>query len=369
MIKQFMENGKTCFTVQAYGTTRTGQQVRRRRILRDVKRAAAVKLERELNYELQQLKQGFSFAGLTYEDFLIHHFYPYVDEQFPTEYESLKLTINKWAKPIMQLKLESINPTDIKEILDKAGETLANATVKKLRSSFHRCFEFAIQGGYGKPNPVASVKNSNKRQRETEPQILTRKEIQILLTEAKKHRPEWYKIWAFALFTGMRSGEMYALLRQDIDLENKLISVTKSFNKRVGIKSTKSGRNRRISVSEKIMPLVKELMVGPIHEPLLPRPYQWKKSDQARVLKDFCRSIGITPIKFHSLRACFAVQMLLSGSSLITVQSLLGHSSVKSMIPYIRIAGVDIANATDEIQIELPKSQKSQTDNVVNLFS
>ncbi|MBT4091154.1 MAG: tyrosine-type recombinase/integrase [Deltaproteobacteria bacterium] len=82
-------------------------------------------------------------------------------------------------------------------------------------------------------------------------------------------------------------------------------------------------------------------------------------------MRDFCQSIGITSIKFHSLRACFAVQMLLSGSSLITVQSLLGHASVQSMIPYILVSGVDISNATDTIQIELPETRK---DNIVNLF-
>jgi len=58
MIKQFLENGKTCFTIQAYGTDRYGKQARRRRVLKDVKRAAAVKLERELNLELAALKQG-----------------------------------------------------------------------------------------------------------------------------------------------------------------------------------------------------------------------------------------------------------------------------------------------------------------------
>jgi integrase len=365
MIKQFLENGVTCFMVQAYGTRRTGQQVRRRRILKNVSKAAAVKLERELNFELQQLKQGMTFAGMTYQEFLIKEFFGYVDANFPTEYDSLTKTMNKWAKPILHLRIESINPSDIKEILDHAGESLAHSTVKKIRSFLHRSFEFAVQGGL-KSNPVASVRNNKKRCKETEPQILTLNEIQTLLTQAKLHRPEWYPIWAFALFTGMRSGEMYALLRQDIDLENKLISVTKSFNKKVGIKSTKSGRNRRISISEKILPFIKELMLqGPNKEPLLPRPYQWKKGDQSRVLRDFCQSICITSIKFHSLRSCFAVQMLLSGSSLITVQSLLGHSSVQSMIPYILISGVDIANATDALQIELPETH---INNVVDLF-
>ena len=118
MIKQFMDKGQTCFTVQAYGHDRYGKQVRRRRVLKGVTKSAACKLERELNFELQQLKQGFSFAGLTYDEFLFKEFYPYVDEHFPTEYDNLKATLNKWAKPVQYLRLESVNPTDIKEILD-----------------------------------------------------------------------------------------------------------------------------------------------------------------------------------------------------------------------------------------------------------
>jgi len=70
-----MENGKTCFEVQAYGTDRYGVQVRRRRKLKDVKRAAAIKLERDLNLELAALKQGFSFAGMTYDEFLFKEWY------------------------------------------------------------------------------------------------------------------------------------------------------------------------------------------------------------------------------------------------------------------------------------------------------
>ncbi len=88
MIKSFMKNNQQCFTVQAYGTDRYGKQVRRRRVLKNVTRSAAVKLERELNFELQQLKQGMTFAGMTYGDFLEKEFYPHVDENFPTEYDS-----------------------------------------------------------------------------------------------------------------------------------------------------------------------------------------------------------------------------------------------------------------------------------------
>jgi integrase len=364
MIKQFMKNNQQCYEVQAYGTDRYGKQARRRRVLKGAKRAAAVKLERELNLELQQLKQGFSFAGMTYQSFLECAYFGYVDENFPTEYDSLKLTLNKWTKPILHLKIESINPTDIKEILDHAGKTLAHSTVKRLRSILHRSFEFAVKSGLSN-NPVSKVKVDQKNFAEKDPGVLTKEEVKILLTKAKILKPEWYQIWAFALFTGMRSGEMYALLRQDIDLDNKVIAVTKSFNKKIGIKGTKSGRNRRVPLADNLMPLVNQLMIGPKDQPLLPRPYQWKKGDQSRVIREFCTGIGISSIKFHDLRATFITQLFAAGASIAEVQSIVGHVDLKTTQRYLRLSSVEIKNVTNKLDFTLPQER---INNIVNIF-
>lgn len=57
-------------------------------------------------------------------------------------------------------------------------------------------------------------------------------------------------IWAIALLIGMRSGELHALKWSDIDLDNKIIRITKSWNPKLrGSKSTKNSdwRNAHIS--------------------------------------------------------------------------------------------------------------------------
>ncbi|MCM0606939.1 MAG: tyrosine-type recombinase/integrase [Xanthomonadaceae bacterium] len=45
----------------------------------------------------------------------------------------------------------------------------------------------------------------------------------------------WYPIWALALMTGMRSGELYALSWKDIDWENNLITINKAWDGRLKI--------------------------------------------------------------------------------------------------------------------------------------
>ncbi len=70
---------------------------------------------------------------------------------------------------------------------------------------------------------------------------------------------KWYSIWYMALMTGMRSGELYALLWSDIDWENKRIKVNKSFTKRTRkIGPTKSGDWREIPINSELEIMLKE---------------------------------------------------------------------------------------------------------------
>lgn len=39
----------------------------------------------------------------------------------------------------------------------------------------------------------------------------------------------------------------------------------------------------------------------------------WVQGQKAKVLKEFCRKISIPEIEFHTLRACFASQLISDG--------------------------------------------------------
>jgi len=75
------------------------------------------------------------------------------------------------------------------------------------------------------------------------------------------------------------------------------------------------------------------------------------------VLRDFCRSIGITPVKFHDLRATFITQLLLRGVSLAQVMSIVGHSQLKTTNTYLRVAGTDLDGATEKLSYSLPQDE------------
>ena len=87
----------------------------------------------------------------------------------------------------------------------------------------------------------------------------------------------------------------------------------------------------------------------------LPRIKAWTNNDQAKHLQGFCEGIGIRPIVFHALRACFAVQMLQNGVPTVTVMAIGGWEDMKTMMVYVRMAGVDIHGATQNLKLLPPR--------------
>ncbi|GEM_PF-2559570 len=82
----------------------------------------------------------------------------------------------------------------------------------------------------------------------------------------------------------------------------------------------------------------------------LPRFWQWDRGEQASILRTFCKEIGLKSVKFHTLRACFATQLLGSGVSSVTVQKICGWKDLKTIERYVRLAGVDERGATESLR-------------------
>lgn len=221
------------------------------------------------------------------------------------------------------------------------------------------------------PSPMISV--VFEKGDEKVPDILTLTEMKLFLSKAKEYDSKWYPVWATALLTGMRNGELYALEWTDLDFENLQIKVSRSYDIRTDrFKSTKAGYWRTVPISSDLLQLFKELKVNlKFREPeerkfVLPRLGYWNKGLQARELRSFLKLIGIRSVKFHALRACFATQLLVKKVPPAIVMKICGWKNLKTMEYYVRLAGVDEAGATEVLDL-LPM-EVDPTANVVSLF-
>jgi len=85
------------------------------------------------------------------------------------------------------------------------------------------------------------------------------------------------------------------------------------------------------------------------------------------LLRDFCRGIGISEVKFHDLRATFITNMLSKGVALNVVMSIVGHRRIATTDVYNRLAGVGVKGSTDKLGYGLHFYARS-SDIVVPLF-
>ncbi|MBU6376109.1 MAG: site-specific integrase [Bdellovibrionales bacterium] len=86
----------------------------------------------------------------------------------------------------------------------------------------------------------------------------------------------------------------------------------------------------------------------------LPWLERWANGIQASVLRTFCLQHGLPSIRFHTLRACFGTQLLRQGISAAIVMKIAGWKDLKTMQRYIRLAGVEVAGATDGLSVLPP---------------
>jgi integrase len=69
---------------------------------------------------------------------------------------------------------------------------------------------------------------------------------------------EWRQLYAVALYTGLRPGELRALTWADVDSEARTLAVSKSHARESGIKAPKTLRGRRIvPLHEHVLPLAR----------------------------------------------------------------------------------------------------------------
>jgi integrase len=250
----------------------------------------------------------------------------------------------------------TISPADVREAYDQIliqGRTRARQ--QKFKTAVDAVYKWGIE--YRKVphvscSPTRGVVLTGSTE-ESKPEILSLQEIRKLLEIARVTNHLWYPIYAMALLTGMRSGELYALEWSDISFETKKVSVSKSFNKRTNsIGPTKGRYWREVPISGQLESLLLDLKIKRGHKKwVLPHHSEWTSGQQASVLREFCVGHGLPSVKFHSLRACFATQLLRQKIAPAIVMKICGWKELKTMQRYVRLAGIEIEGATDDLLI------------------
>ena len=237
-----------------------------------------------------------------------------------------------------RLRLNDIDKETVQWLIeDLEAQGMAEATVRGIYMVLKKALTKAQSERAMVGNPCDEI--AIRRSQAAEQRVLTSREQRLLRHNAGT---EGLPV-LLGLYTGMRLGEVCGLKWEDIDWENRTITVRRTAQR---IARQGSGARtmlitgapktltsfRTLPVPDFILSLLKQLMrvtgarggyvFGTATRPAEPRTIQ-RQSD--RVMK----RMGIVGAHFHTLRHTFATRMLEMGVDVKTVSQLLGHSSAK----------------------------------------
>jgi integrase len=266
--------------------------------------------------------------------------------------DNYRQCLQKWTLPDWQEKpITEISSDDIRELfrgpLGNKSVSHRKSLYKMLRAVFNNALEKRLISHSPMPKMKFTIPS-------TESGVLNGHQINLLLRRAEELKNPWYPIWATALYTGMRNGELYALTWNDIDWSRRRIKVKHSWNKNDLFKSTKSLDHRQIEIPNKLYSILMDLREKNRNSKfVLPRLTKWTKGEQARELRSFLIQLGLPRIKFHDLRASWATYILSKGVPPASVMVQGGWKDLKTVMIYLRKSGIEIENTLKDIDYDI----------------
>ncbi len=262
------------------------------------------------------------------------------------------------------LRLVEVTPGEIERHLQKLSDRLGPNSLNHVRAYVSAAFGKAKRTGrWNGPNPAIEVERRKVPKRL--PEFLRPEEVpRVLAVLSDDHHP----LFAAAIYTGLRKGELAGLRKTDVDFAAGLINVCRSY----GRDTTKGKRAAAIPIATELVPYLetairrsKSTLVFPGHDGEMmsenaPLEEVLRRAlGRAGIVEHFlhvCRKKACThaeradddgerrcpkhgyrlwpkaivrKIRFHDLRHTTASLLMMSGANPAAVQRILRHSDPK----------------------------------------
>lgn len=235
---------------------------------------------------------------------------------------------------------------DLRATPTPGGKARSEGSVRGSFLRVQKIFTYAVQHRLIPFSPMDALKKPSLPQ--YNPNFLTLREATALADRLDAFEP-YGLIVRFAVWTGLRSGELGALRIRDIDLLHKEVRVERTMS---SVKegwiytAPKSARSRRT------VPLLNDDLIRDLTEYLAAHPCRtdpdaglWPGKIKGHPLATYGRAfdpkgfyrysfkpaahaLGMPTLKFHELRHTFASLMVSYGVSMFELSRLMGHGSI-----------------------------------------
>lgn len=261
----------------------------------------------------------------------------------PSTAENYRRSIELHVIPrIGSIKLNQLTSRDVQKLYRDLQENgrlrevqkgkkpgLSNATVRGIHMMLHNSLDRAVKERLILRNPTEDCIIPKIEKQEMK--ILHPEDMSAYLQAAEKR--EVLPMFYLELVSGVRKGELVALLWDDLDTTGRTISVSKQVSARNGaitISRPKTENSvRKISIPQDAVELlIQEHEKHPDNPCMFPSPKtgeMYHPDSVVNLHKKLLKDAGLEHIRFHDLRHTFATMALQNGVDVKTVSSMLGH--------------------------------------------
>lgn len=166
-------------------------------------------------------------------------------------------------------------------------------------------------------------------------EMLSEQELDTFL-QAVQNDDVWRDFFYTELMTGLRRGEICALMWRDFDAKAGTLGISRTLHSKgqgiyaLGDTKTSQG-NRTIILAESVAALLRARKKASISQWIFPQPTSpelpMNPGTAYRRLKTLLEEAGLPSIRFHDLRHTFATHALTSGVDAKTLAGILGHTN------------------------------------------
>lgn len=240
-----------------------------------------------------------------------------------------------------------VNIGDYLAHLEKEGRS--GATVSRSLASLKNFYSYVVSSGFLEVSPVAGgirVERGEKRM----PQILTGKEVELLLAQPACVDPKGFRDKAMLevmYATGIRVTELISLDIGNVNLDLGVIKCISAKKSRMIPLYPAALKALTVYLTE-----VRDAMIAsPDEKALFVNVGGERMSRQGfwKILKHYQQTARIEKeITPHTLRHSFAVHLLENGADLGSVQELMGHSDISSTQLYANLINTKIKSVYEK---------------------
>lgn len=221
----------------------------------------------------------------------------------------------RYIEKLKKRKLKELTNIDIMQTVNAVPYERRRQKVYELLSAL---FKKAEQNRLIDFNPITDDKPKHTRVNGI---ALSEQDEKII----ESLKDEKYKIWVFAMFQGLRKGEVLALKKKNFDLKNKILVVESSLNIFNKLDKTKNKTSNRVMpLFDKSIKLIQPLLEQKEDEE---RIFEISNQTAGKLFKQMIKDLNLnekyTP---HSLRHTFITKCQEAGVPLHIIQKWVGHT-------------------------------------------